>query len=197
VGLGGLARCDDFVGRQLARLLDVWGRTKTRELPLMKDLHDRLAAKRPVQRHTGLVHSDFRFGNAMLSPAGDVVALLDWELCTVGDVLADLGFLLNNWEGQDDDGPSVWMEVPPTVAGGFWSRDEVVGAYAARTGFELDDIEFYRAFSYWRMAVIAEGINRRYASRAMATDAVDFDHLERRVEDLAALADMRLRSVTG
>lgn len=194
IGLSDLARRDDFISRQLARLFEVWSRTKTRDLPLMDDLCDRLAELQPPQRYTGIVHSDFRFGNVMVSPRGDIVGVLDWELCTLGDVLADVGYLLNNWD-TSDDAPRVWMEVPPTVAEGFWSRAEVVASYIARTGFDLADIDYYRAFAYWRLAVIAEGVKKRYESAAMANDSVDFGHLERRVEDLAVLADTRLRSL--
>lgn len=193
VGLGGAARRDGFLARQLARMAQVWSTTKTRELPLMDQVHARLVAAQPEQRATGIVHSDYRFGNVIMAGTGDLRAVLDWELWTLGDVLADLGFLLNNWYEPGDDGPQVWMEVPPTLAGGFASRAEVVDRYAARTGFDLSDIAYYRAFQYWKVAVLAEGVKRRYESSQMAASAtVDFAHLAQRVVDLADLADRHL-----
>jgi aminoglycoside phosphotransferase (APT) family kinase protein len=192
VGLGRASRREAFLERQLNRMQGVWEQTKTRELPLLEEVHRRLAAARPPQRHTGIVHSDYRFGNVILGGEGRVAAVLDWELWTLGDVLSDVGFLLNNWYEPNDSDPQIWMAVPPTMAGGFASRQEVAERYAGATGFELDDIEFYRAFQYWKVAVLAEGVKRRYESGAMAGSNVDFDHLSQRVVDLVGLADRSL-----
>jgi aminoglycoside phosphotransferase (APT) family kinase protein len=193
-GLAGLARPGDYVERQLARMWHVWERTCTRDLPEMADLHDRLQRHRPPQRYTGLVHGDYRLGNVMVDESGQIVAVLDWELTAVGDVLCDVGFLINNWESPGEMADNAWMQEPPTRAGGFPDRSALLERYAARTGFDISDLDYYRAFSHWRMAVIAEGIKRRYESRSMATADVDFDHLERRVRLLAALADQHLRA---
>ncbi|HEX5587305.1 MAG TPA: phosphotransferase family protein [Acidimicrobiia bacterium] len=192
VGLGDAAKREAFLERQLRRMYGVWEQTKTRELPLIDELHDRLVAAAPPQRYTGIVHSDYRFGNVILGAEGDLLAVLDWELWTLGDVLADVGFILNNWYEPGDDAPQVWMEVPPTLAGGFAGRDEVVARYVERTGFDLDDVEYYRAFQHWKVAILAEGVKRRYESATMATSDVDFEHLARRVVDLADLADAHL-----
>jgi aminoglycoside phosphotransferase (APT) family kinase protein len=192
VGLGDAAKREAFLERQLRRMYSVWEQTKTRELPLVDDLHDRLVAAAPAQRYTGIVHSDYRFGNVVTGPDGALRAVLDWELWTLGDVLADVGFLLNNWYEPDETGPQVWMEVPPTMAGGFASREELLARYVHRTGFDLTDVEYYRAFQHWKVAILAEGVKRRYESATMATSDVDFDHLARRVVDLADLADHHL-----
>lgn len=192
VGLGDLGPRADYLQRQLARLYQVWQRTKTRELPLIDSLHARLLANCPPQRHTGLVHSDFRFGNVVLREDGSIAAVLDWELCALGDVLVDLGFLLANWDLPDDPWPNVWMEMPPTRAGGFPTRAELVRRYEAVTGWDVSSIAYYRAFCLWRIAVIAEGIKRRYASSAMGTKHVDVDILEQRVRNRAALAEQAL-----
>jgi aminoglycoside phosphotransferase (APT) family kinase protein len=192
VGLGDAARRDGFLDRQLRRMHAVWEQTKTRDLPLIDKVHARLVKGAPAQRYTGIVHSDYRFGNVILNSAGDLVAVLDWELWTLGDVLADVGFVLNNWYEPGDAAPQVWMEVPPTTAGGFASRDDVIERYATRTGFDVSDIEYYRAFQHWKVAIIAEGVKRRYEEATMATSEVDFGHLDRRVVDLATLADHHL-----
>ena len=193
VGLAQAGRRESFLERQLARMQSVWEQTKTRELPLIDAVHARLAAGVPPQRHTGIVHSDYRFGNVLIDGRGHLTAVLDWELWALGDVLSDVGFLLNNWYEPDDEDPQIWMEVPPTMAPGFLTRQEVAQRYAERTGFDLADIEFYRAFQYWKVAILAEGVKRRYDTGAMAMNDVDFTHLDRRVIDLVDLADQHLR----
>ena len=130
----------------------------------------------------------------MLDPPARVVAVLDWELCAIGDVLADVGFLVDSWDGPDDPAPGVWMQEAPTRAPGFPSRDWVVARYAERTGFDVTNLNYYRAFCYWRIAIIAEGIKRRYSSGAM-TNEVDIAAVESRVRARADLADQFLRQM--
>jgi len=197
VGLGQLGARQDYLSRQLHRLRRVWDTTKTRELPLIESLYERLLAAQPVQRYTGLVHADYRMGNVILAAGGRIAAVLDWELCALGDVLTDLGFLLVNWDEPGDFWPNVWMEVPPTRAGGFPSRDDMISRYAKRTGFDVADIDYYRAFCYWRIAVIAEGIKRRYEAGAMSTQMTDAAALDKRVRDRAALAEHFLTLARG
>ena len=188
VGLGGVARRDDFLGRQLRRFSEMWERNRTRELPGTDRVAERLRTAAPEQRATGIVHGDYRIGNVMIDDSGSLTAVLDWELWTLGDVLADVAFMLNNWYEPDDPDPLIFMERPPTVTGEFGSRDEALERYAARTGFDVSQIDYHRAFQHWRMAVIAEGVKRRYESSQMATEDVDFAHLDRRVVDLVELA---------
>lgn len=197
VGLGGSARRDGFLARQIRRFTEMWRTNSTRELVLMESLAERLAQTAPPQRYSGIVHGDYRIGNLMLDREGTVTAVLDWELWTLGDVLADVGFVLNNWYEPDDPAPLVFMDRPPTVTGEFGSRAEALARYAERTGFDVSDIDFYRAFSHWRMGVLAEGVKRRYELAQMATQDVDFAHLDRRVVQLAQLADLHLRAFEG
>ncbi|HVV30491.1 MAG TPA: phosphotransferase family protein [Mycobacteriales bacterium] len=197
VGLGDIGRREDFLARQLHRFRQMWERNKTRELPAMTALADRLEADRPAQRYTGIVHGDYRIGNVMFDSAGTLAAVLDWELWTLGDVLADLGFVLNNWYEPDDPNPLVFMEWPPTVTGDFGTRADVLARYADRTGFDVSAVEYYRAFQHWRMAVLAEGVKRRYETAQMASTDVDFAHLDRRVLDLADLAEQHLSRWRG
>jgi aminoglycoside phosphotransferase (APT) family kinase protein len=193
IGLGTLGPRENYLARQLERMSGVWQKTKTRELPLIESLHSRLAARRPPQRHTGIVHSDYRFGNVMVAGDASIVAVLDWELCALGDVLVDLGFLACNWDEPEDKIPDVWMQVPPTRAGEFPGKEEMVARYARVTGFDVSDLDYHRAFCYWRIAIIAEGIKRRYESGAMTARAnVDPNAIERRVRERAELADQFL-----
>jgi aminoglycoside phosphotransferase (APT) family kinase protein len=196
VGLGDAARRDDFLARQVKRFVGMWDRNQTRELPAMTALAARVASLAPPQRYTGIVHGDYRIGNVMYAThgalAGRLAAVLDWELWTLGDVLADLGFVLNNWYEPDDPTPQVFMETPPTVTGDFGSRAEALERYAERTGFDVSTVDYYRGFQHWRMAVLAEGVKHRYESAQMANADVDFAHLNQRVIDLAMLAERHL-----
>jgi aminoglycoside phosphotransferase (APT) family kinase protein len=192
IGLGTSGRREDFLSRQLARFRSLWVQNATRELPLVIELADRLVDLAPPQRYTGIVHGDYRIGNVMLAASGNLAAVLDWELWSLGDVLADLGFLLNNWYEPNDAAPLVFMEMPPTVTGQFGSRSDVVHRYALRTGFDVSAVEYYRAFQHWRVAVLAEGVKRRYESAHMASSDVDFVHLNQRVVHLAQLAHQHL-----
>ena len=97
VGLGDLGRKEDYVARQLRRWHGQWEKSKTRELPLVDEVHDRLAARIPEQGPATIVHGDYRLDNMILTPSGEVAAVVDWELCTLGDPLADVGLLLVYW----------------------------------------------------------------------------------------------------
>jgi aminoglycoside phosphotransferase (APT) family kinase protein len=197
VGVGDVARRDGFLDRQIKRFTGMWERSQTRDLPVMTALPGRIAALAPAQRYTGIVHGDYRIGNVMFDAHGTLAAVLDWELWTLGDVLADLGFLLNNWYEPNDPNPQVFMETAPTVTGAFGSRAEAIERYERRTGFDVSAVDYYRGFQHWRMAVLAEGVKRRYEAAEMASSDVDFDHLNRRVLDLADLAQQHLDRYEG
>lgn len=186
-GLGDLGSGEAFCHRVLASAKKKWDRTRTRDLPLIDSLHDRLLESIPQQRHTGLVHGDFRFGNVMLAGTR-VAAVLDWELCAPGDVLLDIAYLLTNWTGPGDAAAETWMQPPPTVAGGFPPAATLAARYAERTGFDVGNLGYYCALSYWRNAVIAEGMKRRYMSSSMGGQTTDLDVLEARIRGRAELA---------
>ena len=182
IGLGDLGKREDYLGRQLRRWTTQWEKSKTRELPEMERTQALLEAQKPEQIGSTIVHGDYRLGN-MLSRAGKILAVLDWELCTLGDPLADVGYLLNNWVAPD--------EVPagssaPTMAGGFASREQLLGWYQDGTGRDVSGVDYYRAFSYWRLAAIVEGVLNRYLQGAMGEqDDVDTDVFKEQVEHLA------------
>ncbi|GAC1385221.1 MAG: phosphotransferase family protein [Acidimicrobiales bacterium] len=188
IGLGDLGRKDAYLDRQLKRWSGQWEKSKTRELDSMERAHIRLAETKPPQRYTGIVHGDYRLGNMLVDPlSGQLAAVLDWELCTLGDVLADVGYLLNNWVQPEDSTPP-GSSSNPTAAGGFGSRDDLVERYAALTGFEVSSVNYYRAFQCWRLAAIVEGVLARYLNGAMGDDGVDTATFKTQVETLAAQA---------
>ncbi len=194
IGLGELGRKEAYLDRQLRRWSRQWEASKTRELSDMDDAYALLVEAKPEQRYTGIVHGDYRLGNMLVDPAaGTVSAVLDWELCTLGDVLADLGYLLNNWAEEGDDvvrGATAY----PTMTSGWATRAEVVAAYTERTGFEVEGIEYYQAFQHWRLAAIVEGVLARYLAGVMS-DGGDTDLFRTQVESLAAESLRLVRSL--
>jgi aminoglycoside phosphotransferase (APT) family kinase protein len=165
VGLGQLGRREGYLERQLARWRRQLEQTATRPLPALEEAHRRLAAAVPAQVGPArIVHGDFRLDNVILSPAGRVLAVLDWELCTLGDPLADVGLLQVYWAEPGDE--TLPLGTAPTVMPGFPTRAAVAGAYAARSGRDLSRLDYYTAFAYWKLAVILEGVVARHASGA-------------------------------
>ncbi|MEZ5411252.1 MAG: phosphotransferase family protein [Acidimicrobiales bacterium] len=194
IGLGDLGRREAYLDRQLRRWKTQWEDSKTRELPTMDQAYELLLAAKPEQRYTGVVHGDYRLGNMLADPARcAVAAVLDWELCTLGDVLADVGYLLNNWVQPGEPSPRGATQ-PPTEVGGFATREAMIEAYSERTGFEVANVDYYRAFQNWRLAAIVEGVMARYLKGVMGDDSVDTDAYKVQIEQLA---DEALRLVRG
>lgn len=186
VGLGDLARRDGYVERQLKRWTKQWEASKTRELAAIDEVQRQLAERMPPQHGVSIVHGDYRFGNCLVDPAeGRIAAVLDWELCTLGDPLADVGYLGVYWT---DPGHSARRANDPTGAGGFPSYDHLLERYAARTGRDVSGIDYYRAFSSWRLAVISEGVYARYLHGVMADEGADVESFRIGVEQLAESA---------
>jgi aminoglycoside phosphotransferase (APT) family kinase protein len=165
VGLGQLGRRHGYLERQLARWQHQLEQSRTRPLPALDEVHRRLAANLPAQVGPArIVHGDFRLDNVVLSPAGQVLAVLDWELCTLGDPLADVGLLLVYWAEPGDR--TLPLGAAPTRMPGFGDRAAVTEAYAGRSGRDLSDLDVYLAFASWKLAVILEGVVARHATGA-------------------------------
>jgi aminoglycoside phosphotransferase (APT) family kinase protein len=165
VGLGQLGRHHGYLERQLARWQQQLEQSRTRPLPALDEVHRRLQANLPAQVGPArIVHGDFRLDNVVLSPAGRVLAVLDWELCTLGDPLADVGLLLVYWAEPGDQ--TLPLGAAPTVMAGFPDRAAITRAYATRSGRDLSQLDIYVAFASWKLAVILEGVVARHASGA-------------------------------
>jgi len=160
IGLGDLAKRGDYVGRQLNRWRAQVERANVRALPRMVELHERLAAAKPQERVApGLAHGDYRFDNTVLGPDHKVAAVLDWELCTIGDPIADFAWSLQYWADPGDT--LTFLSDPPTLEPVFVRSDEIVRRYEARSGFDLADLPYYKVFSWWKQACIVEGAYAR------------------------------------
>jgi aminoglycoside phosphotransferase (APT) family kinase protein len=163
-GLEDFKRPESLASRQLRRWTRQWEASKTAELPVVDEVAELLGARMPEERESVLVHGDYRLDNAVLSDAGEVKAVLDWELCTVGDPLADVGLAIAYWNelGAAAGRPSALFREPVTEVPGFPTADELAREYARASGRSLDELPFWIAFAYWKIAVIVEGVYRRW-----------------------------------
>jgi aminoglycoside phosphotransferase (APT) family kinase protein len=192
VGLGDLAKRGNYVERQVKRWSTQWANSKTRELPEIDEVERLLRANIPEQRDVVIAHGDYRFGNCLTDiDKGRIAAVLDWELCTLGDPLADIGYLGVYW--SDPDEPQR-RENDPSGLPGFPTYREMVDMYAAKSGRDVSNIGYYRAFSSWRLAVISEGVYARYVNGAMGKQDYDPTPLKRGVELLVESALTALRA---
>ncbi len=184
VGLGDLGRKEAYLARQLKRWNKQWEASKTHEIPAMEETSALLEAQMPEQIGAAIVHGDYRLGNMIVAP-GKILAVLDWELCTLGDPLADVGYLLNAWTQPGE----VEGDATPTAAGGFPTREVMTERYAQATGRDLSDINYYRAFSHWRLAAIGQGVYKRYLVGAMGENReMDLDVYKQSVTTRAEAA---------
>lgn len=187
VGLGELSRHEGYLARQLKRWYGQWNAQKTRELPVVDEVHDALMGSLPEQGPATIVHGDYRLDNTMLAPDGTVAAVLDWEICTLGDPLADVGLLCVYWTGPGDE-PSPWAAAATRVEG-FWDRRHLVDRYAEVSGRDLSDLDTYIAFASWKLACILEGVYARYLGGALGSkDPAELEPFRRQVDSAAERA---------
>ncbi len=181
IGWSALADRTDYIDRQLNRWLRNWKSDRVRENLDLERTHAKLSRNVPPQRGSCVVHGDFRLDNCIVDADGAIAGILDWELATVGDPLADLGQLLVYWAEPDDEVCA--LENAPTRIEGFPSRDELLDVYttAAQPASDLH-IDFYVAFNWWKIACIVEGVYSRTLRGAMG-------EIERSAESFGAQAD--------
>jgi len=186
VGLGDLGKKEGYIARQLKRWYSQFQQSQTRELAQVDQVHEALAARIPAQGPAAIVHGDYRLDNCMTDANGNVIAVLDWEICTLGDPLADVGLLMVYWAEASDASPM--LLTAPTTVEGFLSRKEVLDRYAEASNRDLSNIDFYIAFGYWKLACIMEGVYARYVGGAMGSDASGFEGFAAQVERCAEMA---------
>ena len=162
VGLADFGHPDGFLARQVRRWGEQWERSKATELPAVEELARRLRAALPESPPPTIVHGDYRLDNTMLASddPGRVVAVLDWEMSTLGDPLADLGLFLLYYGRADGQVIATGAGVDP--AKGFLTREAVIERYESATGTALDSLDWYEAFAAYKLAIIVAGIHARY-----------------------------------
>jgi aminoglycoside phosphotransferase (APT) family kinase protein len=173
VGLGDFGRREGYIERQLKRWHTQFEKSKSREIAAVDEVYDELMRTVPEQGPATIVHGDYRLDNTMLGDDGHVRAVLDWEICTLGDPLADVGLLCVYWTDPGDKHSALLSS--PTLLEGFPRRAEIAELYAARSGRDLSRLDFYVAFGYWKLACILEGVFARYKAGHAGGDRGDFD----------------------
>jgi aminoglycoside phosphotransferase (APT) family kinase protein len=171
-GLDGFGKPTGYLDRQLRRFNGLWEHNKTRELPRVQEIGDWLAANKPESPQSTIVHGDYRLGNVMVADEAParLVAIFDWELSTIGDPLADLGYMTVTWIEPGDNPDTMFSSLTAvTRAEGFQTRDELIGLYEERTGRSVGNLRWYQTLALWKAAVFMEGNYKRF-SQGMSDD---------------------------
>lgn len=195
-GLGDLARHDGYIERQLRRWRRQFEQMKVEGVDhetVIEEVGDELARSIPVQQRVTVVHGDYRLDNTVLDHEGKVRAILDWEICTLGDPMADLGILLCYWS-EPGDTTAALLGAAPTTAPGFATRDQVLNAYARHTSLDVSHVAYYQAFGYWKLACILQGVFARYRAGATAGDQGSVEEFPAHIAMLAETAKQTLEN---
>jgi aminoglycoside phosphotransferase (APT) family kinase protein len=188
-GLEGFGKPTGYLERQLRRFLGLWEINRTREIPAVETVGRWLADTMPESGAATVVHGDYRLGNTMFAPQppARLVAIFDWEMSTIGDPKADLGYLCTLWTDRDDPPAGMFELTGVTREPGFLSRDELVARYEERSGRAMSDIRWYQTLALWKSIVFMEGNYKR--AIAGATDDPFLKRFGDGVVELAARAE--------
>ncbi|MDZ4278557.1 MAG: phosphotransferase family protein [Dehalococcoidia bacterium] len=162
VGLADFGRPQGYIERQLRRFGEQLARVKTRELPELDELARRLAAALPAESDATIVHGDYRLDNAIVSDDARIAAVLDWEMSTLGDPLADLGILRMYWRDRDAEGIAAVGSTGVITLPGFPTWQEASARYEKRSGRGLGQLDFYIVLAHFKLAVILENMHARF-----------------------------------
>jgi aminoglycoside phosphotransferase (APT) family kinase protein len=186
VGLAGLGRPDGYTARQVQRWARQWEVMRTRELPDVEAVRAWLADHVPSGARTAIVHGDYKLDNVMFAaqPPARLVAILDWEMATLGDPLADLGYLLLFWPEPGEEHVAGLPQLSQQP--GFAPRSALIARYEEATGVPASDLPFYRTLALWKLAILCEGLYKRYLAGKAPNDW--YAVLEQGVPGMAARA---------
>ena len=189
VGLGELGKKADYIARQLKRWYGQYQQSDAQVagglgLDAVDRAHRVLSERTPAQRGAAIVHGDYRLDNCIIAGDGSVKAVLDWEICTLGDPMADVGLLNVYW--TDPGAEAVLPQASPTALDGFPTKAELMARYAAASGRDLSELGFYVAFGYWKLTCIIAGVYARYAGGAMGDVPAEQVHGFRNMLDALA-----------
>jgi aminoglycoside phosphotransferase (APT) family kinase protein len=165
LGLEGFGKPTGYLERQLRRFGGLWEHNRTREIAQMEEVGRWLAANLPQSPPATIVHGDYRLGNTMFAPEAPahLAAILDWEMATIGDPLADIGYMMIHWTAADD-APSRFALHSVTNRAGFPTRRELVRRYEQLSGRSVQDLDWYVALALWKATVFMEGNYKRAVS---------------------------------
>ena len=187
-GLEGYGKPTGYLDRQLRRFAGLWDHNRTRELPVLDRVTAWLAEHKPDSPDATIVHGDYRLGNTMFAreaPAR-LVAIFDWELATIGDPLADVGYMVATWAEPGDPEDPLFGLGAVTRRAGFPTREQLVARYEERSGRSMSDVRWYMTLALWKSAVFLEGSYKRRL--AGTTEDAFFDRLEAGVPRIAERA---------
>ena len=193
-GLADLARHEGYIERQLRRWRTQYEQTGVEGVDyggIVEAVGDELAASIPAQQRVSVVHGDYRLDNTVLDEHGAVKAILDWEICTLGDPMADLGLLLVYW-AEPADPTEALLGAAPTTAEGFSTREDVLAAYASHSDLDVSQVAYYQAFGYWKLACIMQGVFARYSAGATAGDQGSVAEYPQHIKMLVEMAKQTL-----
>lgn len=198
VGLGNHGPRSGYLERQLRRWFEQYSVTATKPIPDLDSSYQRLLDLLPRESEVTIAHGDYRLGNCITSAEGPITAVLDWEISTLGDPLADLAYCLNTWARPDNAiGTLAGSETLPSMADGFPSTDDLLRRYADRSGRDVSRIGYYTAFNHWKYACIVQGVLSRYRSGALGDpSSVDLDGFARSIDQRATSAREALDSMS-
>jgi aminoglycoside phosphotransferase (APT) family kinase protein len=184
-GLEGFGKPQGYLERQLRRFGGLWQVNKTREIAAVDEVTRWLAEHRPEQQGATIVHGDYRLGNTMYAhgPPARLVSIFDWELATIGDPLADLGYLTATYPQPGDDEDALTSLASVTQRDGFPRREELIARYEEGSGRSMSDLRWYQALALWKSCVFLEGSYKRLL--AGTTDDPFFRKLEHWIPELA------------
>jgi aminoglycoside phosphotransferase (APT) family kinase protein len=187
-GLEGYGKPTGYLDRQLRRFGGLWEHNRTRELPVLDRLTAWLSEHKPESGEATIVHGDYRLGNTMFAPGppARLAAIFDWELATIGDPLADVGYLVATWSQANDSEDALRGLSAATRRPGFPTREQLIARYEERSGRSMSDVRWYMTLALWKSAVFLEGSYKRRL--AGTTEDAFFDRLETGVPAIAERA---------
>ena len=196
IGLGTLGKKDNYVGRQLKTWYRSWTSSSgpaQYDDPRAHELQQFFLDHMPPQGMARVVHGDYGLHNCLIGPESTVAAVIDWEISTLGDPLADLAYALNQWPEPDDEIPV--PDIAATAVPGFPPRSELAKRYADRTGRNLDKLDYYVGFNRWKTAAIIHGVYARYMEGKKSTEGVDLELLRSRIDQSLVLAEQAVNRI--
>ncbi len=198
IGLGNLGKKTDYIGRQLKTWYRSWNASIAGaqfDDPRAHALQQYFLANVPEQGPARIVHGDYGVHNCLFGADGSIAAVVDWEISTLGDPLADLAYAMNQW-AEPADPPSP-RGVRPTAVGGFPTRRALTERYAERTGRDLSMLDYYIGFNQWKSAAIVHGVYARYLEGKKSTLGVDLDGLRSTIESSLVAAEQAVHRLNS